>query len=172
MDKRAQKKKVIKEVILFLVKFNLLLIPFYAVVYFDVDFYPVQICFANFIGSMLRIFGYNVEIDGIFIYVKDLVIDISRDCVGWKSIYSVAALVLASPGMLKKKLKFLVVWTPLLFVINILRVLGVILIGLKFGTKYLELLHKFVWQEIMVVVIIGVWCIWLRKVIKLNKKKQ
>jgi len=172
MDKRTQKKKIIREVILFLVKFNLLLIPFYGVIIFDINFYPVQEWFANFIGSVLRVFGYNVEIDWIFIYIEDLpVIDISRDCIGWKSVYSVIALVLASPGLLKKKLKFLVYWIPGLLLINIVRVVGTILIGLKFGAYYLDIIHKFVWQEIMIVVIIGVWYLWLRKVIKLNKKK-
>ena len=171
MDKRTQKKKIIKEVAWFLVKFNLLLIPFYAITFLDINFYPIQEYFTNFVASILKVFGYSSEVDGIFIYIESLVIDISRDCIGWKSIYSVTALVLASPGILKKKLKFLALWISILFVINIFRVVGTILIGLKFGVYYLEIIHKFVWQEIMIIVIISVWYLWLRKVIKLNKKK-
>lgn len=172
MGKQLQKKEVLKEVIWFLIKFNLLLIPFYAIIYFDVNFYSIQSLFAGFIASFLRLFGYYFEVSGFFIYTKGMNIDISRDCIGWKSIYSVVALVLASPGKLKKKLSFLIFWVPVLFFINIFRVVGIILVGLRFGVNYLELLHKFFWQEVMVFVIIGIWYLWLRKINKLNKKKN
>ena len=120
MDKWTQKKKIIKEIFGFLLKFNLLLIPFYAVIYFDVDFYLLQELFARFIGSILRLLSYPVIVSDFFIYVEGLSIDISRDCLGWKSFYSLFALVLASPGKLKDKLRFLGVWmgiyrTPVLF---------------------------------------------------------
>ena len=171
MDKRPQKKKIVKEIFWFLLKFNLLLIPFYAVIYFDVDFHFFQELFANFIGSVLRI-GYSVDVSGFFIYVEGLAIDISRDCLGWKSAYSLVALVLASPGKLKDKFRFLVLWIPIFLVANVFRVLITIVVGLEFGVNYLELLHNIVWQEVIVIGIVGVWYLWLRKVKKLNKKKQ
>ena len=171
MDKRPQKKKIVKEIFWFLLKFNLLLIPFYAVIYFDIDFYLLQELFASFIGSVLKL-RYSVDVSGFFIYVEDLAIDISRDCIGWKSVYSLFALVLASPGKLKDKFRFLVLWVPVIFVVNIIRVLVTIVVGLEFGINYLELLHNIVWQEVMILSIVGVWYLWLRKVKKLNKKKQ
>lgn len=172
MGKQPQKKKIIKEVLVFLLKFNLLLIPFYAIILLDIDFYPAQELFAEFIGSILRLLGYSAAVSDFFIYVEDLPIDISRDCLGWKSAYSVFALVLASPGKLKDKLKFLGLWIPALLVVNIFRVLITIVVGLEFGVRYLEFFHRFLWQEVMIVAIIVVWYLWLRKVKKLNKKKQ
>ncbi len=165
MDKRPQKKKIVKEIFWFLLKFNLLLIPFYAVIYFDVNFYLLQELFASFIGSVLRL-GYSVDVSGFFIYVEDLAIDISRDCLGWKSAYSLFALVLASPGKLKGKFRFLGLWIPVFLVVNIIRVLVTIVVGLEFGVNYLELLHNIVWQEVMILSIVGVWYLWLRKVKK------
>jgi len=105
MDKRTQKKKIIIEILLFLLKFNLILIPFYLVIYLDLDFYPAQRLFANLVGNFLELLGISVEVSGIFIYARDLAIDISRDCIGWKGAYSLTALVLASPGKFKKKIK-------------------------------------------------------------------
>jgi len=178
MGKRIQKKEIIREILFFLLKFNLLLIPFYAVIYFDVNFYSFQEWFAGFIGFMLKMLGYSPDVSGIFIYVKDLAVDISRDCVGWKSIYSLFALVLASPGILKNKLKFLIKWVPALFLFNIFRVLTAIIIGLKLGGHYLELFHNIIWQEAVILMIVGVWYLWMKKDIrfqtpnKLNKKKQ
>ena len=162
MDKRTQKKKIIMEIFWFLLKFNILLIPFYTIIYFDINFYLVQEWFANFIGSILRM-NYPVNVSGFFIYVGDLVIDISRDCLGWKSAYSLFALVLASPGKLKDKFKFLGVWVPVLLIINVFRVLGTILFGLTFGLQYLEIIHTFIWQEVMIAVLLIVWYLWLRK---------
>ncbi len=178
MGKRIQKKKIIKEIFWFLLKFNLLLIPFYAIIYFDVNFYLIQELFANLIGYMLRIFGYSANISGFFIHVGDLSIDISRDCIGWKSAYSLFALVLASPGKLKKKLSFLGIWVPIFFLFNIFRVFITIIVGLEFDANYLKILHNIVWQEAIILGIVGVWYLWMRKEIfkkkikELNKKKQ
>ena len=171
MGKQLQKQKILKEVVWFLIKFNLLLIPFYAVIYLDINFYPIQSLFARFIACIIKLFGYQPEVSEFFIYIGSMIIDISRDCIGWKSIYTLLALVLASPGILKKKIKFLLLWAPILFLINTLRVIIIILVGLKFGAKYLEFLHKFLWQEVMIFVTIGIWWLWLRKTNKLNKKK-
>ncbi len=172
MGKWTQKKETLRRVMWFLVKFNLLLIPFYVVLYFDIDFFFLQELFASFIGSIVRVWGYFVEVNGIFIYVKNLAIDISRDCLGWKSTYSLVALVFASSGGLKEKLKFLLIWVPGLLVFNVFRVLLVILVGLKFGVRWFEIFHTYVWQQIMIFAIIGVWYLWLRKVNKINRSKQ
>jgi len=167
-----QKKKVVKDVLIFLIKFNLLLIPFYAIIYFDLSFYPLQAAFTNFITSILNFLGYHVSTSGFFLYLgeKQYPIDISRDCIGWKSAYSLFALVFATPGLIKDKLKFLVIWIPFLFVVNIFRVLITILVGLNFGFQYLEVIHTFLWQEIMIIALLLVWYIWLRKGNLIGKK--
>ncbi len=165
MGERTQKKKVMKDVAFFLLKFNLLLIPFYAIIYFDVNFYPLQIQFTNLIAMILKLFGHQVSTSDFFVYVgKDqFPIDISRDCIGWKSAYSLFALVFATSGRIKDKLKFLGVWVPVLLIINVFRVLGTILFGLTFGLQYLEIIHTFIWQEVMIAVLLIVWYLWLRK---------
>jgi len=165
MDKRSQKKKVVKDLFFFLIKFNLLLIPFYAIILLDIDFYPLQIAFANFLALIIRGLGVNASTSGFFLFIGEnkLPIDISRDCIGWKSMYSLFALVFAAPGDKKNKLKFLLPWLPVLFVINIFRTLITIFVGLNFGLYYLELVHTFLWQYVMIFALIGIWYIWLRK---------
>jgi len=160
-----QKKKVVKDVLIFLIKFNLLLIPFYVIIYLDLSFYPLQFAFTNFIASILSFLGYQVSASGFFLFLGEsqYPIDISRDCIGWKSAYSLFALVFATPGLIKDKLKFLVVWIPVLFVVNIFRVLITMLIGLNFGLQYLEVIHTFLWQEVMIIALLLVWYVWLRK---------
>lgn len=165
MVRRSQKKKIVRDVFFFLIKFNLLLIPFYAIIILDVDFYPLQIAFTNFLAFILTSLNYSVKTSSFFLFVGEngLPIDISRDCIGWKSMYSLFALVFATSGDKKNKLKFLLVWLPILFVVNIFRTLITILVGLNFGLYYLELVHTFLWQQVMIFALIGIFYIWLRK---------
>lgn len=167
-----QKKKILKDVFIFLIKFNILLIPFYAIIYFDVSFYPLQIVFTNFIASILSLLGYQFSKSGFFLFLGEsqYPIDISRDCLGWKSVYSLFALIFATPGLIKDKLKFLVAWIPVLFVVNIFRVLITILVGFNFGFQYLEVIHTFLWQGVMIIALLLVWVIWLRKGNLIGKK--
>lgn len=161
-----------KDVFIFLVKFNLLLIPFYAIIYFDVSFYPLQIAFTNFMASILKLMGYQIATSGFLLFLGGIQypIDISRDCLGWKSVYSLFALVFATPGLKKDKLKFLAAWIPVLFVVNIFRVLITMLVGLNFGYQYLEVIHTFLWQGIMIMALLLVWVVWLRKGNLIGKK--
>lgn len=163
MDKLAQKKEILKEVLVFLLKFNIFLVPFYLIIILDVDFYPLQIFLTRIIGNILSKFGYEIFMLGFFIYVEGLAIDISRDCIGWKSSYSLFALVMASPGKLKEKLFFVLRWIPLLFFINILRILITIIVGIEFGIKYLDFLHRVFWQELTILIVLGVWYFWIRQ---------
>jgi exosortase/archaeosortase family protein len=173
MDRRTQKKKVLMDVIIFLVKFNLLLIPFYAIIYFNISFYPLQTAFADFIVSILKSLNYRVRVSGFYLFIgkDEFQIDMSMDCIGWKSVYSLFALVFATGGKTREKLKFLAVWMPVLFVINILRVLITLLVGLNFGMQYIEFIHTFLWQEVMIASIIIIWYIWFKKR-KLNREKR
>lgn len=172
MARRAQKKKIIKDVFSFLIRFNILLIPFYAIIYFDINFYSIQIALTNFLALILKSLNYKVSTSNFFLFVGDsgYPIDISRDCVGWKSSYSLFALVFATPGDRMKKLKFLSIWIPVLLVINIFRVVITLLVGLNLGIQYLEIIHKFLWEQVMIVSLLAIWYLWLRKG-KLNIKK-
>jgi len=174
MDRRTQKKKVLIDVIIFLIKFNLLLVPFYAIIYFNVSSYPLQTAFTNFIAFILKSLNYQVKTSGFYLFIgkDEYPIDISMDCIGWKSVYSLFALVFATNGgKIKEKLKFLAIWMPVLFIINILRVLITLLIGLNFGMQHIEFVHTFLWQEVMIASIIIIWYFWLKKR-KLNREKR
>ena len=123
-------------------------------------------------ASILRSMGYQVSTSEFFLFLgkNKYPIDISRDCIGWKSAYSLFALVFATHGLVKDKLKFLVVWIPVLFVVNIFRVLITMLVGLNFGFQYTEFIHTFLWQEVMIIALLLVWYVWLRKGNLIGKK--
>jgi exosortase/archaeosortase family protein len=160
-----QKKEVMKEVLIFLLKFNLFLIPFYAIIYFELSVHPLQTSFTNLIASILRSMNYPVKTREYYLFIgnDEFPIEISMDCLGWKSIYSLFALLFATSARTKDRLKFLAIWIPVLLLVNILRVLITLLVGLNFGIQYLEFIHTFLWQQVMVVAIVIIFYIWLRK---------
>jgi len=165
MVRRTQNKKIVKDVFLFLLKFNLLLLPFYVIIILDLNFYPVQIAFTNLLAFLLKTLNYQVSASDFFLFVwsENIPIDISRDCIGWKSSYSLFALVFASPGNKKNKLKFLGLWIPVLLVVNILRVIITIIIGLNFGVQYMDFMHTILWQGGVILILIGIWVFWLKR---------
>jgi len=116
--------------------------------------------------------GYQTSTSDFFLFLGEsqYPIDISRDCLGWKSMYSLFALVFATSGLIKDKLKFLAVWVPVLFVVNIFRVLITMLVGLNLGFQYLEFIHTFLWQGIMIIALVLVWYVWLRRGNLIGKK--
>ena len=174
MRQKLQKKKEIKEAFLFLLKFNLFLIPFYAIIFLDVDFYSVQIFIAKSIVYVLKLFGLKAFNVDFFVYLgqEGFPIDISRDCTGWKSLYSLLAIVLASPGTLKKKKDFLIRWLPVMFMINAIRVFSTIIVGFLFGFQLMDPVHS-VWQYLTIVSIIAIWYLYIRKnYFKLERKKK
>ncbi|OGI15309.1 hypothetical protein A3K63_05285 [Candidatus Micrarchaeota archaeon RBG_16_49_10] len=156
---------MIREAFLFLLKFNLLLIPFYAIIHFDVDFYPFQTFFAKSIVFVLNGLGLRAHNIDFFVYAgnNNFPIDISRDCIGWKSVYSLFAMVIASPGKFKDKGRFLLIWLPIMLLINIFRVFSTIFVGFLFGFHLMEFVHTVIWQSLVVLIIIGVWCLYIRK---------
>ena len=165
MVRIVQKKEIVIKIVIFLLKFNLLLIPFYAIIYFDLSVHPLQVAFANFIATILRLLNYQVRTNEFYLFIgrEEFPIEISMDCLGWKGIYSLFALVFATAGKTKEKLRFLAVWMPVLFVINILRVLFTMIFGLNFGMQYIEFIHTFLWQEVMIATLVIIFYIWLKK---------
>ena len=158
-------KKLVK-ILFFLLKFNLLAIPLYITLYFNLSFPPLQNFLAYLIFQTLKIFGYSVSLNGYFLIIQNFpeIIEVSWDSTGWKSLYALTALVLATPlSNFYKKMKFLILALPTLFLINYIRILTTILVSIKFGFKYFEIIHTFLWREGLIFAIIAIWVLYLLK---------
>ena len=164
MGRKLPKTQAI-EVGIFLLKFNLLLLPFYAIIYYNISFFPLQELYAKFIAFVLTSLGLQATASGVLVYLgkESFPIDISFDCLGWKSSYSLFALVFATRGNVKDKLKFLKIWVPVFILINFVRIISTVLIGFAFGFHLVEPIHSYVWQFVVVGLVIGVWYSWLKK---------
>lgn len=170
MGRKIQKKKnlilrkKLKTVAWFLIKFNLLAIPLYLVMYFNFTFPPLQNFLATLSSYGTKLFGYHLTQDGMSLYSSSRQIEISWDSTGWKSMYALAALVIATPvSDWNKKIRFLFIGVPLVFLINYLRITSTILVSLKFGFQYFDIIHMFLWREGLILAVVAIWYVWLRK---------
>jgi len=165
--KRKTGKKLM-EVIWFLLRFNLLAIPLYILLYLDFSFQPLQNLVAFLSFKLLSISGVQASLSGSLITVisgfRLSVIDVSMDCTGWKSAYALLALAVATPAIkMKKKIKFLLFSLPPLFLINILRIAATTYLSLSLDPKYFSLVHDLLWQWGLAFAVLGIWVFWLKR---------
>jgi len=156
----------------FLIKFNLLAIPMYIVMLSDIEFYPLQVLLTDIVYGIITSLGYVVVKNGIMLTLVSqtsmAVIAIGIDCTAWKSMYALAALMIASPvANDMKKLRYILLGVSAIFVLNIIRVVTTILVGYWFGMDFLDITHTLFWREGMILAVIAIWFIWL-----LQAKKQ
>lgn len=177
------KKKVLRRklwtVALFLIKFNLLAIPMYLVLWSNLSYPPLQVFLTELVCDTLNFLGYHATLVNSPVSITPLIsvsqfpkIQISWDSTGWKTLYALAALTIATPFVtIKRKAKFLAVGLPFLFVLNFIRVLTTILVAISYGFQYFEVVHTLLWREGLILTVVLIWYLWLRR-IKFKVKKQ
>jgi exosortase/archaeosortase family protein len=154
------------EILWFLVRLNLLGIPMYLIMWTGLSLPPLQTGLAAILHLILSLSGYGVSRDGYLLSVTgkgwqfNFVIDM--DCTGWKSLWALTALVLATPGRPRRGLKFLAGALPALFVINIVRITSTIALISVFGLEWLGLVHTILWREGLIAAVLLLWLWWLR----------
>jgi len=176
--KVKERRKKLLAILFFLIKLNILAIPLYIILYLNFSFVPLQDFLTYATSGVLRLLGYSTDLkvdircNAPAISVSNQLICISWDSSGWKSLYLLAALVIATPlSNLKGKGKFLSISLPILFLINFFRILTTILFSLSFGFEYFEIVHTFLWRECLIFVVIAFWYLWLRGKYNIGKKK-
>ncbi len=165
MNKKIlERRKKLVTILIFLIKFNLLAIPMYIIMYLDLTLPPLQVFLADMTEKILTSLGYSVARQDQFLTLSNITIDISMDCTGWKSMYALAALTIATPSIWKKKLRFLVIGLPAIFLLNFIRIVTTIIFALQFGLQYLEIVHTLFWREGLILAVVVAWFLWLRTV--------
>ena len=158
-------QKKLWDAFVFLVRFNILAIPFYVLLIYPWNPYPVQAFIADKIVRMLSFVGTNVSLyDPITFYLKDYnwYVQIIKDCIGWKSSLALFGLMFAVRNVkLAARIKGLLVGVPLLFLLNIFRIFSSIYLTTIFGIQNFRFIHDFLWQWGLIVAVLGIWVYWL-----------
>lgn len=155
------------EALIFLVKFNLLAIPLYILLYLNFSYQPFQNLVAFLSYEFLSMIGIQASLSRSLLTIvsgfKITLVEISMDCTGWKSMYALTALAIATPGLKAgRKTKFLILALPILFFFNIARIVVSIYLSLVLEPALFGLVHDILWQWGLILAVLGIWVFWLK----------
>lgn len=167
------KDKILLNLVKFFIFFNLLSIPMYYLIYTNLSLPFLQSSIAILTNQIFNLIGIKSEIENFTLIVEKINFTISTDSTGWKSIYILTALALATPSIeISRKVKFLVIGVPAIFLINILRILTTIWITVRLGFEYFDIVHTFLWREGLILAVLMVWIFWVTKSKNIGLKSQ
>lgn len=101
--------------------------------------------------------------DSVVFQNQGFAIDISYKCAGILLMAFFSAGILAYPCPFPKKLVGLLLGIPLLFLINLLRLVGLFLVG-TFIPPMFDFVHKGLAEVLMILAAFVIWWFWLKKV--------
>ncbi len=156
------KRESLRKVFIFATKLLILSFLMY-IISLNVNFLPMQEASAEFTDNALNALNIPTEREKIRIGVQGKDFLITEDCTAWKGMFFFLSLVIASGSTLKKTVKGLAVGIPVIYALNLLRILLLILFTVQLGPHIYDLLHTFLWQTGMVVSVFILWVMWLRR---------
>jgi len=120
----------------------------------------------DYTSFLSKIIFFEKEIYKNSIIIKGFEFIIDQECIGIKSILGFFAIIMATPTKnLKKRLKYFLILTPIVFSFNLARILSTIYLFYFFNINP-YLLHETLWQIANTLFITFLWIIFYRR----NKK--
>jgi len=146
---------------LFLLNLSIYSIP---LLLFHLNIVKIPITFLEAYTNLLsKLIFFESEVYQNNIIVKGFTFIIDQECIGIKSILGFFAVIMATPTKdIKKRLKYFLMLSPLIFSLNIIRILSVIYAFYLFNLNP-YFLHDFLWQIINTIFITVLWLIFYRK---------
>ncbi len=150
------------DTLLFLIRFTLLAAPVYILLWHGWDPVWLRSLNATISSQVLDLVGLETASSGTFLSAPSILVDVSVDSTGWKSMIAVTALVLATlqEGW-RKRLYGIVAGIGLVFIGNIGRITSMVYAVEVLGADY-EFIHTFLWRWGLTILVFGYWTLWLR----------
>ena len=112
---------------------------------------------------VLNIFGNNVEVDGSILASDRCALNIVNECTAVIPMMILLCAIIAYPSRVNHKLLGLALGLPVLFLLNLIRVVSLFYVGTYFA-NYMDTVHLLIWQPLMILAVIAIWLIWASKV--------
>lgn len=149
--------------ILFLVRFAVLLLVFFVVIWLGpVDrnvITPFTGGLARVSAVVLNLFGEQVSVFGSVIQGKGFAVDIKGGCNGVEAMLLLCAAIAAFDAPWRSRLLGLLVGSVALTSFNIVRIVSLYMIGERWRQLF-ETFHLAVWQTIMFAVAASIFALW------------
>jgi len=167
--KRKAHKAIIKFCVVFL---GLLIILTTAFPFLSDTFNPqltwLMVVTADMTGFLLKLFGLSVNVSGRIVSLSNFSMEVVGECTGLYEMLIFLAAMIAYPANYKKKLIGAFLGIPLLYVINIIRMIFIGVVG-NWSPKTFDFMHLYFWQVGMILIIVSVWVLWIEKVVHYSK---
>jgi archaeosortase B (VPXXXP-CTERM-specific) len=116
-------------------------------------------------GGFTEIFSDVVKQKGTMILFGGFAVEIIEECTGLYEMLIYAAAVLAFPTSLVKKGIGIAAGIPILYAINVLRIIFLLWVGRYYPDTF-DFMHLYFWQATLILMITSVWLLWIFKVVR------
>lgn len=115
--------------------------------------------------------GVDAALKGNILTFDKFSIQIVRQCTGIFEAIALSAVMLAYPTSKENKLAGIVFAVPVIYLINMMRLVFLSLLGVRSQFLF-EAVHEYFFQITFVFLVIFFWLLWLNKVVKDDKDKK
>ena len=120
---------------------------------------------ACILGAILSLSGADVVVNGAALSVNGFPLEIIDECTAVFSSIVYCACVLAYPTTLRNKGLGILFGIPLLYAINIFRLIVMALVGSSYPEMF-EFLHVYLWQASFIIFVVVIFLLWISLVVK------
>ena len=166
-QKTADQRRKNISALVFILGFIVLMVIFYLLYGNTVTdrllFIPLANMYAWIAGKVLALIGYtNIVIGDIISSPHVFSVGVKKGCDAAEPMAIFMAGIIAFKTGIKEKLFGLATGLPILFVLNIIRIVTLYIAGIHFP-NFFETMHLAVWQVIFILVAVILWFLWLQK---------
>jgi len=155
-----------RQIVIFLIIFIFNILLFFTIFIIFEDFFDfLKEWTAEITAITAHFFGLEVTAQDTLLILKNTTFEIIQECTGLFAAMIYVACVLAYPAKLVKKGEGIVLGIPLIFFLNILRMVFLVYIG-NHHYDLFEYVHSYLWQGTFIIVVILLWFIWIEKIAK------
>ena len=118
---------------------------------------------------MLLPFTNDVSQTGKMVTFHGFSVTIIEECIGVYEMLIFGAGVLAFPASARSRALGLLMGLPILYAINVARILMLVVVG-YYAPEYFDFMHLYFWQATLILMITGVWLLWLYVIVRNDPK--
>ncbi|MDY6905449.1 MAG: exosortase H [Thermodesulfobacteriota bacterium] len=128
---------------------------------------PLNVYTARMTAMLVKLMGIDVVVREAFVSAGSFSIKVIPECTAIFVVILYFAFVMAYPASIRQKAMGLLFGIPVLVVVNMVRLVGIFLIGMHYRALF-EYAHVYIGQIFMILLVLSISLIWLRWVVHVS----
>ncbi|MFB6145157.1 MAG: exosortase/archaeosortase family protein [Candidatus Nanohaloarchaea archaeon] len=164
-----QQDERLKRTGLFIGKMLIAGLVFQTILYIYPSTYGIQSFLASVSASGLDLLGIHMTHESFMVIGPKQVYVITQDCLGWKSMAALTALIFASSESLRQHWKTLLGGLIFIAVLNYIRILTTIYLS-YIGLISFDIIHTLFWKWGLTFAVLSIWILWFQRYNKTDQE--